>query len=806
MGLLDLFRPKWRHSKVEVRTDAVRALDADDAALAEVALKDPEAAIRRLAIKKIVDPELLEKIAGADSDEALRKAAAEKASALLISEAIADGDEAKSRDAVARLSSPKALAEVVKSATREAVWKVALSRLEDQKALADVARNARTVPARQAALARVMDPGVLRSVALNDKDEVMCLAAVSRLSDPSALEQIAQKSKQKSVRNAAKEKLAEVAPGREAPLSKQVTQKKSMQRQLCARAEAAVNHRDLAEAASEMEAVRDAWAELGPQSGDDELRVRFTKAVEKFEERRAQKPAAEKPAEKVVEKPAAEPAPPSAEQAEALAHEEAERAREQAERAQKQAERDAEKAKKRAEREARDAEEKARREARDAEKKQKQAEKESQRVANKEVWLHAATRLESLAASEDRAELEGALKAASEATDGARELPRDEETALRERYDAARKTLAIKVQELRELDRWKSWANVPKLEQLVTKMEALAAAQPKETEPTKETAAQLKALQAEWKAAGPAPKEKRDALWEKFKKAADEVYGRVKATHAQADTDRAANLTKKEELAARVEALADSTDFKETAETIKLLQEEWKAIGPVPKEKSDEVWKRFRGACDKFFERRKAHFGEVDASRDENLKKQEALLAKVEAVADSTMWKETAELIKEYQADWKEIGPGPKDKSDEVWKRFRAACDRFFERRKEHFAEEDARRAENLKKKLLLCEKAEALGETDEIDTIKALQAEWKTVGPAPKDQSDEVWNRFRAACDKVFDKKRKAEEAPLPAAEPTASATGVSGFTNKLPLANIAAELAAGWSDLAGTDDEKKK
>jgi hypothetical protein len=784
MGLFDLFRPKWKHSKVDVRSDAVRDLDADDSALAEVALKDPESSVRRLAIKKIVDPELLEKIAGADPDEALRKVASEKASEILIANAISDGDEAKSRDAVSRLSTPKALAEVAKTAASEVVWKAALSRVEqmgDAKALADVARNAKSPAARQGALARVTDSGVLRSVALNERDEQLCLSAVARINDPSALEQITQKSKQKSVRNAAKERLAQVAPEREAPVGKQVTQRKSMQRQLCARAEAAAAHRDLAEAQSEMDAVRDAWAELGVQPGDDELRVRFNKAVEKFEERRA--PKSEKPPEPAKPEPAKK-AEPSEAEAEALAHDEAERARARSERDAARAERDAAKAKKQAERDARD-----------ADKKQRQAEKEAQRAANKEVWLHACTRLESLAGSEDRVELENAVKAAADATAAARDLPRDDESAVRERYEAARKALAVKLQELKELDRWKSWANVPQLEALVAKMEALAAA-----ETTKETAAQLKALQAEWKAMGSAPREKRDALWEKFKKAADEVYARVKAEHAQADADRTANLAKKEELAARVEALADSSEWKETAETIKLLQEEWKAIGPVPKDKSDELWKSFRGACDKFFERRKAHFDERDANRDENLKKQEALIAKVEAVTDSTQWKETADLIKQYQADWKEIGPGPKDKSEETWKRFRAACDKFFERRKAHFAEMDTERAENLKKKLLLCEKAEALGETDDIDTIKSLQAEWKTVGPAPKDEADDVWNRFRAACDKVFERKRKADEAPPPAAEGSAP-SGISGFTNKLPLADI----AAAWGDLADQSEKKK-
>ncbi len=796
MGLLDLFRPKWRHSSVEVRSEAVRHLDSDDGALAEVALKDPESMVRRLAIKKIVDVDLLARIAEGDSDEALRKSAAEKASEILVGKAVADNDGAL--DAVTRLSAPKALAEVARSAAREPVWRAALAQLvsiNDGKALAEVARQAKSTATRHEALAHVTDAGVLRSVALNDSHEAICLFAVGKLGDVNALEQIAQKSKQKSVRNAAKERLLKVAPGREAPVGKKATQRKAMQRQLCARAEAAVTHGDLDDASAELESVRDAWAELGVQAGDDELRVRFTKAVEKFEERRNQKatPAAAAPVVATpppVEKPHVD--------AEALAHEQAERSRLQAERDVERAERDAQ-------REAERVRKQAERDAKEAEKKQRQAEKEADRAANKDVWTAACERLESLAGAEDRAQLESAIKSAAEATDGARDLPRDDDAALRPRYEAARKVLAIKLQELRELDRWKSWANVPRLEALVVKMEALSTAGV--VGDAKETAGVLKSLQAEWKAVGPAPREKRDALWEKFKKAADEVYGRVKEQFAQVDADRTTNLTKKEEMCTRVEALAEDSNWKETSETIKLLQEEWKAIGPVPKEKSDELWRRFRGACDKFFERRKAHFGEVDANRDGNLAKQEALLAKVEAVADSSNFKDTAELIKEYQAEWKSIGPGPKEKSEEVWKKFRAACDGFFERRKAYFAELDAERGENLRKKLLLCEKVEALAEADDestLDVVKGLQAEWKTVGPAPKDQADEVWERFRGACDKIFDRRRQAEPAApvVSVANDVTKPSGISGFTNKLPLADI----AAGWSDLAAADDKDKK
>jgi hypothetical protein len=131
-------------------------------------------------------------------------------------------------------------------------------------------------------------------------------------------------------------------------------------------------------------------------------------------------------------------------------------------------------------------------------------------------------------------------------------------------------------------------------------------------------------------------------------------------------------------------------------------------------------------------------------------------------MADSTEFKRTAEEIKGLQADWKQIGPVPRDKADETWKRFRAACDKFFERRQQHFAQLDEERGGNLKAKELLCEKAEALAAVPDVEEAqkiaKELNVEWKTVGPAPKDKADEVWNRFRAACDKVFQRARAPE------------------------------------------------
>jgi hypothetical protein len=139
-----------------------------------------------------------------------------------------------------------------------------------------------------------------------------------------------------------------------------------------------------------------------------------------------------------------------------------------------------------------------------------------------------------------------------------------------------------------------------------------------------------------------------------------------------------------------------------------------------------------------------------------NLAKREELCVRVEALVDSTDWKETGALIKALQQEWKAIGPAPRSQAEPLWQRFRAACDQFFARRQQHdLAVRDQERQGNLKAKLLLCERMEALYAADDIaaaqETARQLQVEWKTVGPTPRDQSDAVWTRFRTASDQLF-------------------------------------------------------
>jgi hypothetical protein len=215
-------------------------------------------------------------------------------------------------------------------------------------------------------------------------------------------------------------------------------------------------------------------------------------------------------------------------------------------------------------------------------------------------------------------------------------------------------------------------------------MEALVAIA--EDEPEK-AATEMRALQEKWKPVAAAPRSQAEALWTRFKTAQSQVYEKCKDFFAQQAAERQEALKKKEALCERAEALAESTDWVRTAEAMKTLQAEWKAVGPVTRGREKAVWERFRKACDTFFTRRQADMKQRKQDWGENLKRKEALIAEAEQLAQSTNWDQAAARLKALQVEWKSIGPVKKSKSDQVWERFRAACDLFFERFKNRDSE-----------------------------------------------------------------------------------------------------------------------
>ena len=295
--------------------------------------------------------------------------------------------------------------------------------------------------------------------------------------------------------------------------------------------------------------------------------------------------------------------------------------------------------------------------------------------------------------------------------------------------------------------------NLRRKEEVVARMEALA-----DSTEWKQTAEVIKGLQAEWKTLGPVPRERNDELWQRFRGAGNRFFERRKEHYETQEREHRENLQRKEELCARAEELSGSTDWKGTGDALKALQAEWKAIGPVPKEHNESIWERFRKANDAFFERRQAHFSQADTDLQENLRRKEELVVRAQELSDSTDWRATAEAFKALQAEWKAIGPVPKEQSEGIWERFRGAADGFFTRRKTHYDQLEKEQKENLRRKIALCEQAEALSTSEEFkatsEALKALQAEWKAVGPVPRNRAEALWERFRKANDVFFERR----------------------------------------------------
>jgi hypothetical protein len=248
---------------------------------------------------------------------------------------------------------------------------------------------------------------------------------------------------------------------------------------------------------------------------------------------------------------------------------------------------------------------------------------------------------------------------------------------IQARLEEARIKLAPRIQELRDADEWQRWANLQVQEEICREMEALKA------EANLEVAGRrMRELQARWKQVALAPRAQGEAMWRRFKTAQDEVYARTSAFFAAQNEERAGNLVRKQALCERAEALAGSTDWVKTASEIQGLQAEWKTIGPVARGHEKAIWERFRRACDQFFTRRQEDLKHRKEEWASNLARKEALCVAAEEVADSTDWDQSAARLKQLQAEWKKIGPVRKSKSEAIWQRFRAACDRFFDRYK----------------------------------------------------------------------------------------------------------------------------
>ena len=279
---------------------------------------------------------------------------------------------------------------------------------------------------------------------------------------------------------------------------------------------------------------------------------------------------------------------------------------------------------------------------------------------------------------------------------------------------------------------------------------------------------ELQELHREWKESGPVAKEQREKLWENFKALSHQINKRHQEYFKTLKERQRKNLEAKTRLCEVAEKIAvlDLQTVKEWQEKTKIileLQQLWRKVGRVPKKHNQEIYERFRKACDQFFERKREFFRQHQEILLENLKKKEELARKAEELKESTEWGKTARAFEKLFEQWKKIGPVPREKSDEVWQRFRTARLEFFRRKRQHLKELRKQERENLNKKLALIEKIKNLeladNQEENIKLLNEIEKEWNSIGFVPFKEKDRILDMYRQAIEDKFGQVNLDEE-----------------------------------------------
>ena len=277
---------------------------------------------------------------------------------------------------------------------------------------------------------------------------------------------------------------------------------------------------------------------------------------------------------------------------------------------------------------------------------------------------------------------------------------------------------------------------------------------------------EFKALQEQWRDIKNVPAEKANELWRNYQLYVEQFYDMLRLNSEAREYDFKKNLELKTSLCEAAEKLADEDDVISAFHQLQKLHQEYREIGPVAKERREEIWNRFKAASSVINKRHQAHFEGVRAKEEDNLARKTVLCEKVEAIAaeenkGSGDWEKRTKQIIDIQAEWKTIGFAPQKMNVKIFERFRAACDDFFGRKATYFKGLKETFKENADKKRALIEKAKALQDSTDWkstgDKLIALQKEWKTIGMVPKKLGDQLWAEFLEACNTFFEARNAA-------------------------------------------------
>ena len=270
---------------------------------------------------------------------------------------------------------------------------------------------------------------------------------------------------------------------------------------------------------------------------------------------------------------------------------------------------------------------------------------------------------------------------------------------------------------------------------------------------------ELQKLHEQWKEFGPVAKEKREDIWNRFKAATAVINKRYQAHFEGQKDEQIANLAAKQALCEEVEAIAakevtSSGEWNSLSSQIEEIQARWRKIGFATRKENQKVYDRFRAACDAFYARKRDYYSEFKDTMNENLAKKMDIIQKAEELKTSTEWKKATDQFIELQKQWKEIGAVPRKKSEQIWKRFRAACDEFFAERDKNSKGENDFYGNLRAKKALIAEVesyAPAAEETANAEALRAFNERWRAIGHVPFKEKDNINAAWRNAIQAKF-------------------------------------------------------
>lgn len=278
----------------------------------------------------------------------------------------------------------------------------------------------------------------------------------------------------------------------------------------------------------------------------------------------------------------------------------------------------------------------------------------------------------------------------------------------------------------------------------------------------------IKDIQEEWKKIGPVPNAQNKNLWASFNALMDRFYDNRSIYFELKELDRKKNLELKTEICEKAEFLANQEELRDAIKILNDLHEEYKHIGPVPREDQENLWQRFKMASDAIYAKRKEFYeGQKEVYKD-NLKFKETLIEKLESYKDFAgikikEWNAKTKEVLAVQKEWENAGSVPKDLGKDVNKRFWGLFKQFFHNKNQFFKELDDIRLINKQKAEELIEKADSFKDSVDWQTaankLIALQQEWRTLGPTPEKVRNDLYTRFKAACDAFFENRRNANK-----------------------------------------------